>query len=72
MMEQMNSVKNAIIPGKKNKLKIILSSHLAGDYDSCDAELTETSCLKCDNNKMRKLIGNTCYCEEGWYDPGAE
>ena len=21
--------------------------------------------LTCDTNKMRKLIGNTCYCEEG-------
>ena len=53
-------------------ITFILSSHLTGDFDSCDAELSADHCLKCDHNKMRKLIGNTCYCEEGWYDPGIE
>ena len=51
------------------KLEIIIvlkSSHKDDDYNSCDAENSETHCLICDSDKHRVLLSSPgpskCMC----------
>ena len=55
-----------------NVLFKLLSSH--SDYDTCNLELSESNCLKCDILKQRTFlpIPSNCVCIIGWYNPGVE
>ena len=65
----MSSVKNAIILGFLFILfEINFSSHHIGVYNSCDAELDASHCLKCNIDKQRNLVGFECLCTIGWFD----
>ena len=56
-----------------NVLFKLLSSH--SDHDSCNLELSENHCTKCDSSQKRNLTLEApfkCLCNFGWYDPGEE
>ena len=53
-------------------LNFIKSSKKNGDYNSCDAELLDNHCTKCDENDHKtlktNLSGSYCYCSPGYIE----